>query len=214
MKIILSGFCIFLLSSLTGFCSAERSADNNLGVGDSVKPVKIGKYYVFLNPSFAFDSVVKAANDTLYLVTCSDYVYSPFGKITSEKDLQSSSLRHFAKSSKIVSENDEVQSLKLGTNRLILFFDNDPSATRASYIIKGEINEPNVEFINGIKVGVNKRQFFDCFFKSVPKELENEFKIIIFESCVTGIKHTYFFDKGNLQYVKFECVDCTWKVDY
>ena len=163
--------------------------------------------------SFALNSIVNSSGDTLYLVTCSKYVYYPFGDIKSEVDLKSSFLGGFSITTKKDDAKTELEILKLHTNKLILSFDGDTTNTMTSYIVQGEINERGVNFINGIEIGITKADFFKRFFTFFPKKLESKYKTVIFESCVTGIKHVYSFDDNKLHSVTFNCIDCVWKAE-
>ena len=174
---------------------------------------KIQEMNILPKSSFALNSIVNSSGDTLYLVTCSKYVYFPFGDIKSEVDLKSSLLRGFSITPKKAGAKTELEILKLHTNKLILFFDDDSTTTMTSYIVKGEINERGVNFINGIEIGITKADFFKRFFTFFPEKLENKYKTVIFESCVTGIKHVYSFDDNKLHSVTFDCVDCVWEVE-
>jgi hypothetical protein len=142
------------------------------------------------------------SKDTLYIVTCSEYVYSPFGLLKKESDLRKSVLKNFKSNT---NDNPPLgKSYNLNTNKLTLFFDNDPYASKESYIIKGEINDSKVCFINGVKIGMKIEDFYKSFFVVFPPELEYRYNVIVYESCVTAIKHTYIFKNHQLFLVKFE----------
>jgi hypothetical protein len=184
---------------------------------DTTKSFKIGDFWLTPKTSFDFNSVGKSKGDTLELVTCSDYVYFPFGKINSKKELKTSLLKDFSTVDRIDSLDNgvfEFQILKFNSSKLILFFDNDPEATISSYIIKGEINDKDVRFRNNLTIGISKKDFINEFFDLFPKELIDKYNVIVFESCVTGLNHVYTFEDKKLNSIRFDCVECSWKLDY
>jgi hypothetical protein len=100
-------------------------------------------------------------------------------------------------------EWSEKMVLKWGDNKLSLFFDNDPEASRHGYIRGGEILDKNVIFINDIQIGMSAEGFYKKFFDYIPIVLTQKYKVIKLESCVTDITHIYTFDKGLLSSIKF-----------
>jgi hypothetical protein len=183
---------------------------------DTTISFEIGKYWATPNKAFEFNTLIGCAGDTLSLVSCSDFVFYPFGEVKSKKDIENGLLKSFSVSDKIdTMENGiyEFQILKHGKSRLILFLDDDEEATRHSYIFKGDIYESDINFKDSIKIGMSKRQFINTFFDYFPEELLDKYKFIVFESCVEDIRHTYTFNENELQSVNFKTISY-WKVDY
>jgi len=184
---------------------------------DTTKSFRIGNCWLTPKPSFDFNSIRFANGDTLDLVTCSNYVYFPFGKIDNKNELKGSLLKDFNTTSRTDSLDNgifEFQILKINSSKLILFFDNDPESTISSYIIKGEINEKNIRFVNNVTIGMSQNDFVNEFFDLFPNELIDKYNVIILVSCVSGLKHVYTFKDNRLNSIRFECVECSWNLDY
>lgn len=183
---------------------------------DTLKAIKIGNYWATPKKAFELNSLLDSFGDTLLLVTCSDYVYSPFGKIENRAQVKTSILKNF----NIIDRSDsmdngvfEFQILNLNSSKLILFFDNNPESTTHSYVFKGEIIDTTVVFENGVKIGMNKEKFVTTFFDSFPIDLLPKYKVVVFETCVTGMKHIYTFKENKLLSVSF-ISDSYWNVNY
>jgi len=203
-----------LLVNLCCNLTAQTTTTNS--PSDTSKSFKVDNYWVTPYKSFEFNSLLSFSNDTLDIVTCAEYVYSPFGLIANKSDINKSLLKNF----KVINRVDkmdigkvEFQLLTLNSSRLILYFDNDPNASKHSYIIKGEIKDPEVNFADSIKVGISIDNFYKAFFDNYPKELLTRFKVIVFESCVQDIKHVYTFENNKLTSVVF-VTDTYWNVKY
>ena len=178
--------------------------------------IKIQNHCIVPKESFKYNSMGNYSNDTLILVTCANFVYFPFGKLKNKSDLKDSRLNNF----KIIDRFDEMpngkfefQILTLNTSKLILFFSNATEGPISSYIFKGEINDSEVNFINGVKIGMSKEDFLNIFFDVFPNELMEKYKYIVFESCVQDIIHTYSFENNKLKSINF-ITDSYWNVDY
>jgi hypothetical protein len=211
-------FLIINFAILSVGCANSNNRGLKIVVpSDTTKSFMIGDFWLTPKSSFDFNSVGNAIGDTLDLVTCSDYVYFPFGKINNKTELKTSLLNNFKiidRSDSLVNGFFEFQILNLNSNKLILFFDDDPEATISSYIFKGEINDKSAKFINNVTIGMNKKDFLNEFFDSFPDELIDKYNVIILESCVTGTNHVYTFKDNKLKSIRFDCIECTWNLDY
>ncbi len=195
-------FLILYFVILLGGCANSTNQGLKIVVpSDTTKSFRIGDFWLTPKPSFDFNSVGKAKGDTFDLVTCSDYVYFPFGKINNKTELKSSILKDF----NVINRTDsldngifEFQILNNNSSKLILFFDNDPEATISSYIFKGEINDKNVRFVNKVAIGMNIKDFINEFFDLFPDELIDRYNVIVLESCVSGLNHVYTFKDKKL----------------
>ena len=189
---------------------------NSVEQADTTNSIKIDNFWATPKPSFELNSILDSTFDTLKLVTCAEFVYSPFGQLNNKSDLPTSNLKNFEilnRLDKIDVTEIEFQILTLNSSRLILFFENDPEASKHSYIFKGEIKDSNVNFIDGIKIGMTKENFIKTFFDSFPNELMTKYNFIVFESCVEDITHTYSFKDNKLQSINF-ITDSYWTVNY
>jgi hypothetical protein len=150
--------------------------------------------------SFQFHSIGKLSKDSLVIVTCADYVYFPFGKIDKSSELISSVLKNFNVFSHLEKQDNGeflFHSMTHKSSHLLLWFDDDPEASIHSYILKGEILDNSVSFVNSIKIGMDSQSFFSEFFDRYPNEWK-KCKTIIFEACVDDIKHIYSFTNAIL----------------
>jgi hypothetical protein len=186
---------------------------------DTTKSFKVDQYWLTPKKAFNFNSVGESSADTLCLVTCSKYVYFPFGKLTDKTSLTNSLLKEFTITSvkrdtftntnmtPPVFEWSESLDLRLAGNRLSLFLDNDPEASMHGYIRDGQIVDSKVVFLDNIKVGMSNVDFYKKFFDYFPTALINKYNVVEFESCVSDIIHIYTFDMGQLKSVKFVSPD-------
>lgn len=227
-KIIPIKYCLIIicLAGIISCTNKHRPAKNTDTIAgktivksDTNRSVKIDGFWVEPKPvlKYAFGNEVTIKTDTVDLPSCSDYAFSPFGKIKDHSELPKSLLKNFSVTNKTDTSNGDktiVQSLKLDSSKLLLYFDHDPEAERGSYIIKGEIYDKKVLLTNNISIGMSEDDFYNTFFINYPHSLQNKYHVIAFETCIEGLKHIYTFKKSKLYSVKFECVKCTWKIDY
>ncbi len=203
---------IFALTFLYLFSACDKSTRQNGAKNsdqqiDTLKAIKIGDYWATPKPTFEYNMLLAYLGDTLSIVTCAEYVYSPFGRLNNKSEIKNSNLKNFNISERVDKiDFDEAvfQILTLEKSRLMLTFDNDPEASKHSYIFEGEINDSNINFIDDIKIGMSKEKFIKIFFDNFPNELMTKYKFIVFESCVQDIKHTYTFKADKLQSVNFK----------
>ena len=184
---------------------------------DTSASFRIGKYWVTPDSSFEFNTLEKAGSDTLHLVACQKYIVKPFGPVEDKVQLQSGLLRDFSAKTKYIKQENgtyPLVSLSKGNSRLLLYFSTDPEELVYSNILKGEINDSSVVFANSIRVGMRAEQFYKQFFKSFPLILQHQYKTVVFDYCVDGVRHTYDFKNGKLAEVKFSQPGGIWKLDY
>jgi len=150
----------------------------------------------------------------LKLVTCAEYVYSPFGMLRSKADVKNSLLSDFEVKDRTDSMDIgavEFQILTLNNSKLILFFDNDAEASKHSYVFKGDIQDKEVKFVNGVTIGMTKEDFTKIFFETFPQD--KKYTVFTLTSCVDDIEHVYAFKNEKLESVSFKN-DSYWKVEY
>jgi hypothetical protein len=205
-------FCVTLLGSCD---SSTNKKEPTYTPTDTSTSFKIDNYWLTPKKTFDFNSLGKLSGDTLHLVTCSEFVYFPFGKLTDESSLKTSMLKNFTitnfKRDTFTNTNmsppffqwSESVDLQLGDNKLNLFLDNDPEASTHGYIRGGHIADGNVKFLDNIKIGISAEDFYKIFFDYFPTELYKKYKVVELESCVSDVTHSYTFDKGQLSSVKF-----------
>jgi len=215
--ISLSFFLAFYLFNFSApnFNGTIRTDALGTKKSDTTNSFKIEGYRVTPKASFEFSTLNKSGIDTLDMVACSDYIYSPFGKVNDKRKFASSLLKNFTVVNRIQATSSgkvEVQILKHKASKLVFFFDNSDTATHSD-ILKGEIYDDDVVFFNAIRIGIKEDDFYKIFFDYFPPELRNKYKVIAMESCVDGIKHVYSFKDGKLSSVKF-ISDYQFDVDY
>ncbi len=229
MKTFLSVALLFL----TGLCACSEHRPPGIAntIKESVMPprkeaavsidtaasFRIGLYWITPDSLFDFNTVIKTGKDTLHLVACQRYIIEPFGPTANKAQLQASLLKGFSAKTKYVKQENgtfPLVTLRKGNNRLILYFSTDPEELIQSNILKGEINDSSVVFINGVRVGMQARDFYKQFFKSFPLALQRQYKTVIFDYCVDDIRHIYDFKDGKIAAVKFSHPEGVWKLDY
>jgi len=209
---------LFSIISLTILCSSCDSSSNEslttFVPADTTNSFKIENFWLTPKKSFELN-VVKYSVDTLTLVTCSEYVYFPFGKLTNKLSIETSLLKDFnvveiqrdtftnTNLNPPVFQWTEFLKLRLDDDSLNIILDNDPEASKHGYIQKGTITSDKVVFTNKIKIGMAAVNFYSLFFDKFPIELRKKIKTIQLESCVTDIIHIYNFDDGQLISVTF-----------
>jgi hypothetical protein len=172
------------------FSACESIATHRLKTyspADSTTSFKIDNYWVTPKKSFEFNSIGQSSRDTLQLLTCSDYIYFPFGKLTDRSSLATSLLKDFTITNFVRDtftntnisppffEWSESIDLELFNNRLNLLLDNDPEASTHGYIRGGQIVDNKVIFSNRIKVGISIEDFYKIFFDYFPIELDKKY---------------------------------------
>lgn len=199
----------------------HKPSPNSLGnvSSDSTAHIQIKDKWFIPKESFDFNSIGSAQHDTLEIFTCSDFVYSPFGHLKDTSNLDGSLLKDFTitafKLDTFTNLNDpedrkddllqwyQTLDIEQGNNKLNLFFDNDPEASRHSYLRGGKLIESNVALLYNIKVGMKEADFFNQFFESYTPDLVDKVDIVEFVSCVTDIRHIYTFRGKVLISIQF-----------
>lgn len=209
---------LVIFASLTSCDNSKHRAksENSALQIDTTKAIKIANFWVIPKSSFEINSLNNSSGDTLSIITCSEYVYSPFGSIKNKSEFKSSLLKNFSVRNRIDSMDVgkfEFNILKIKTSKLIFFFDNDPEASKHSDIFKGEIYDSEVQFENGVKIGMSKEEFYKVFFDSFSNDFLEKYKYFVLESCVQDIKHTYSVKNNKLQSINF-ITDSYWIVNY
>jgi hypothetical protein len=186
---------VFLLITLVSCNNPTTQNETAYVPFDTSNSFRINNYWVTPKKSFDFNSLGKSSRDTLHLITCSNYVYFPFGKLTDKSSLKSSLLKDFYITSSHLdtfvnsmlpsnpSDNfkqwSETLELELGENKLSLFLDNDPEASMHGYIRSGKIVDSKILFSENIRIGMSSTDFYNLFFDYFPKELTLKYPLCI-----------------------------------
>lgn len=172
---------------------------------DSSKSFQIGSVWITPKKFFDYNSVLKSIGDTLDLVGCGEYIYSPFGPVNKKQNIAESLLKNFALTT--VTDTSELhyvyQVLTYKSSKIKFFFYNDPEASKASFITEGDIRDADVPFAVDIRIGMKEADFVKVFFDDFPETDVKGFKVITFRSCVESIVHLYEFENGVLKSVRF-----------
>ncbi len=203
---------LILVNACSSGVNNKSTTDNPV---DTTMSFKVDNYWLTPKKSFDFISLGKLSDDTLHLVTCCNYVYFPFGKLTDKSSIKTSLLKDFTITSfnrdTLTNTNltppffewSESVSLTLADSELNLFLDNDPEASMHGYIRGGKIVDSKVIFSKNIRVGMRIEDFYKKFFDHFPTELYKKYNVVEFESCVADVTHIYTFENGILRSVKF-----------
>jgi hypothetical protein len=225
-KQIPAGTCIIAAAMFFTFCSKsgseqapEKQAIKLSTAVDSVGSYKLNGGWLKARKSFEFNDSARFSGDTLYLVTCADFVYYPFGAIKNESELRRSLLKNFDAKTKVVSieanYKSTFHSLRKGNNKLLLFFLNEDDEGWGSYIQKGILVDSSVALINGIKVGMPTSRFYSVFLTAMDAKLQRKVRFVVLEPCVDpNPRHVYSFGAGRLKTIRFDCASCGMDVAY
>lgn len=181
----------------------------------STDTINIEGFKIIPLKAFDYNGNLVIKEDTLFLVTCCNFVFYPFGKLTNKHSLKKSIFKNWTikkykresfKNTNLappVWEFFEYVQVTFGKNRLSFFFDNDPEASTHGYISKGEIWDNKVELLQHIKVGMDINTFCSKFFVNYPPELYKRFRVISFISCISDITQHFTFKNEKLSNIKF-----------
>ncbi len=191
---------IFL--SLLLSCNMAQNTDNRIEATESIITIDS---LMDLTRKDCEIIEMKLTKDTLLIVSTNDILYYPYGKYSLFEDFQLSHSIIKENNYKIDSiEKDFIIITLKSKNNLLKFIESKESSKLE--IFNADINDNDLKFSNGIKIGMSQKEFLLIFFNKVPKELEN-LSIIELESGLTGIWHYYTFSENKLRNI-------TMKTDY
>lgn len=215
MKIVNAIWSCFILGFLA--CSScQLKSDKSANKASSeAKPRSLSvsnpadtlKLYPFLRRQFRTDGnkdliVIRCQNDTLKIVTTGWFFYYPFGKIGNEDTLKKA-FRDYQYVDEIQREG-QTDSTKLyrfnKEGSFVKFVKSDEN--KSFEIVSAVINNSEMVFVNGIKVGMSKSDFYRTYFK---KNIDNELPGINVVEVITGLDgmwHYYTFSEGRLSQIK------------
>jgi hypothetical protein len=162
---------------------------------------------------FEFEFVETRAPDTVYVVSCDEFLFSPFGVMKSKRDLRRSTLRDLTFNSIRRSQSDgtfEYEYLHSHTSRLILFFDTDTEGERSSYIMQGEIRDSTIRLAKHVRLGMTKQEFVDSFFLAFPLNELYRARVFVFDTCLGDVRHFYVFEQNKLVRILFDNPESIW----
>lgn len=174
------------------------ACNNNSQKKDIPKARTTKEIIVSIENKFKAEQVenIKINKDTLSFVSVGWFYYYPLGKFDKIEDVQKDYPIFSLKIEDIKEENE--------TNRLYrmifkqsfikLFYQPD---TELMEIVSGKIQDKEIEFVDGIRVGVTKEKFLATLFNE--KVDLKEIQVFRIYSALDGINHTYSFDKNILK---------------
>lgn len=145
--------------------------------------------------------------DTLKIVSTLDYLYNPFGICKDVKTFAlklpgyfKQKIRCFGTGSgsidttfNFVCDESHIEVIECDLGEDCVF----PNQVS---LVSAEIYDSNIVFLNGIRVGISKKQFNKIYFKKIIN-FENISTVLI-ESGLTGIWHYYYFENGMLKSIR------------
>jgi hypothetical protein len=163
---------------------------------------------------FEFDAAETRSPDTVHVVSCDDFLFSPFGHMKSARDLRRGILRNLKFHSTRKRQPNgifEYQYLQSATSRLILYFNTDIEAQRSSYVMRGQIRDSTIQLAKHIRLGMTKQEFVNTFFLRFPLDQLDRARVFVFETCLDDVRHFYFFDHNRLNKILFDNPGSFWK---
>lgn len=177
----------------------SKNGESKIDLGD---PVKLGHQLRSLDE---IDSLAKVARpdlgiqnlkfvgDTLRFLSSSFFFYYPFGKFS---DIQSLLKKYPMLKMEVVSDTGSSENLYRTSFKgsFIKFVVNDD--TERIEIVYGKIQDENIVFTNGFKVGLGRDEFLSKLFNG-PVNLKG-IKNIKIISALDGIFHNYHFENEKI----------------
>ncbi len=176
-----------------------------------IKQFKVGNYWLSLKNTFDFSALKKQTDDTLWLEVCSDNLFSPFGVFGDTNQLKKAQLKNYEMKNRVgVGDEANVVQATLwhDMSNITLYFFHSSESSPHSYIIQGNVFDRELVLFKTVQIGMNRSDFYKTFFNSFPKELEKNFRFVIFETCVFGIQEIYRLEDSGLASVRFRCPNC------
>ncbi len=139
-------------------------------------------------------NVLFIKNDTLELVSDSQFLYFPFGVFKNIQSLKHS-LNQFRDSiQKDSSSNEELERMIFNKSFVKFYYDKDQGKFQ---IVSGQIIDENIVMINGIKLGMEKHEFLEEFFNFYKPIKVDNIKVIQLVSGLQGMTHYYYFNNDS-----------------
>jgi len=148
------------------------------------------------NESFELNRI-ELLKDTILIVSENEILFYPFGEYTNFKKFQEQYLEKHIKDSKIEYLQDRVVTIQ-NKNSFLKLIEAEifRKENRQLEIVSANINDADFEFVNGIKIGMSKKDLLLKIFSTVPEELE-KIPIIKISSAVDFIEYYFTFSENN-----------------
>lgn len=178
--------CLCLFSSCT---MAQKEKKEERITSDSLMNIT--------QKDFEVESI-KYNKDTLEILSANKFLYYPFGIYKDFEEYKNNYLKKYLRNCDVENAQNQIISIYKGNDslKLIETDETDRNEEERLEIISGNINDADFAFVNGVKVGMSKKDFLLEIFMTAPDGLES-ITVIKIESLVSGIWHYYIFSKNN-----------------
>lgn len=196
---------------LLACCNPEAKPDSTVAspsakdaVPDAQPPATAIVYSTDSLQKLAFDKTELIAynvgNDTLEVVSTSDFLFHPFGKYSSINAFSNAhSGWRFQQKNDPEEPSAQLYRSKDEENVLNLFLDTENNTLE---IVSGSFVTKIPKFSNGIRLHMKKPDFFSLFLKK-HSEIENKANVVVLVSALNGIKQYYNFENNILNKIEF-----------
>lgn len=186
---------ISLLSCILFSCGFAQSNDKK-----EEKTLTVDYLESIVNESFKVNNI-ELLEDTIHIVSEDEILFYPFGEYMDFEKFQEQYLKKQIKESKIDYTKSKSGSNVINIrnkNTFVKLIETEIFRKEGQRleIVSANINDANFEFVNGIKVGMNKKDLLLKIFSIVPEELE-KIPVIKISSAVDGIWYYYTFSEDN-----------------
>ena len=189
---------IVAISLFSGILFSCGLAQNN----DKKKEKILAVNYLesIANESFKLNSI-EFLKDTILIVSENEIWYYPFGEYTNFKKFQEQYLEKQLKEPKIdytkLKSGSEVINIR-NKNTFVKLIETEIFRKEGQRleIVSANINDADFEFVNGIKIGMNKKDLLLKIFSIVPEELKKT-PVIKIVSAVDFIEYYFIFSEDN-----------------
>jgi hypothetical protein len=193
MKSKLNILAISLFTSILFACSFIQNNDDK-------EPLTVDSLMNIVNENFKVHSI-ELLKDTIVILSTNEILFYPFGEYKNFKRFQEQYLEKHVKNVKIdymkSKSSSNVISLQSKNSFLKLIeaeiFRKEGQRLE---IVSANIHDADFTFVNGIKVGMNKKDFLLKIFSILPEELEKT-PIIKIGSAADYIWYYYTFSEDN-----------------
>lgn len=133
--------------------------------------------------------------DTLKIVTTDDIGYFPFGKFPLSPEV-SPYFESYA-----FARTGAVQFYRVkGRNKIDFYLDPD---MKVHQITKGEINEPDLKFVNNFHVGTSVKDILK-YFRIKRTKNDSQYAVVMVETGLNGMTHFYDLHDSKIQRITFK----------
>jgi hypothetical protein len=205
--------CCVIISSCNSLKNTTKRS-TNAKYDNSSKSFKVNGLLVSAKHSTQFDTLIKSASDTLSIAVNSTYAYFPFGPIKAKRKPDLGLLQSFSVTNEIIKTDigdENLLILKHRSSKVIYSYNSTYKGSNSD-LYKGEIYDADVQFVNGIKIGMSIDDFYKIFFDQFPKDIKDRYAYFMLETTY-GLKHIYAFENNKLKSVKFTS-ETYWKLAY